>query len=292
MISRKKSLSSHLILMVLTFGLAVSGYPLGAWAQAPVERAPLPTQQSHPAPAATGAPVSTALSSDESQGAVQNYYVLKSKQVQSSANPQTSVRANGSHQGVAVHGHWVIDVKNPDGSLAHHYDFENALQSTGQHMLTFLLTGQFVPSDYMIFLNPPVGQQPICSGPGLISQCGLIDVASIPPAVEQCDLAFGTVCQSGLVIGYTAAGANQLFTSMTLAGSFTATQLGQIGTVDTVFGGCSAQAYSSLSNATCVAFNTPATQNYFTGILTQAQPPVITVFPNQIVVVTVTITLS
>lgn len=29
--------------------------------------------------------------------------------------------------GIKVHGHWIIDVKNPDGSLSAHYEFENAL---------------------------------------------------------------------------------------------------------------------------------------------------------------------
>jgi hypothetical protein len=29
--------------------------------------------------------------------------------------------------GIKVHGHWTIDVMNPDGSLAGHYEFENAL---------------------------------------------------------------------------------------------------------------------------------------------------------------------
>ena len=32
------------------------------------------------------------------------------------------------HEGIKVHGHWVIDVRNPDGTLATHREFENALQ--------------------------------------------------------------------------------------------------------------------------------------------------------------------
>lgn len=30
-------------------------------------------------------------------------------------------------EGIKVHGHWTIDVRNADGSLAAHYEFENAL---------------------------------------------------------------------------------------------------------------------------------------------------------------------
>lgn len=32
-----------------------------------------------------------------------------------------------SSDGITVHGHWTIDVRNADGSLAAHYEFENAL---------------------------------------------------------------------------------------------------------------------------------------------------------------------
>lgn len=32
-----------------------------------------------------------------------------------------------SSDGIKVHGHWTIDVRNADGSLAAHYEFENAL---------------------------------------------------------------------------------------------------------------------------------------------------------------------
>ena len=34
---------------------------------------------------------------------------------------------HGSHQGIKVHGHWTIEVRNPDGSVATHREFENSL---------------------------------------------------------------------------------------------------------------------------------------------------------------------
>src|SRR3954454_12548557 len=37
--------------------------------------------------------------------------------------------AQGVSDGIKVHGHWTIDVKNADGSLASHNEFENALSS-------------------------------------------------------------------------------------------------------------------------------------------------------------------
>jgi hypothetical protein len=34
--------------------------------------------------------------------------------------------AGGPQEGIKVHGHWVIDVRNPDGKLVTHREFENA----------------------------------------------------------------------------------------------------------------------------------------------------------------------
>jgi hypothetical protein len=46
----------------------------------------------------------------------------------------------GPSDGIKVHGHWTIDVKNPDGSLASRHEFENALDGTGAATLSRLLT--------------------------------------------------------------------------------------------------------------------------------------------------------
>ena len=51
----------------------------------------------------------------------------------SSANAQTakketaSSRGGGQKEGIKVHGHWTIDVRNPNGTLVTHYEFENGL---------------------------------------------------------------------------------------------------------------------------------------------------------------------
>jgi hypothetical protein len=39
-----------------------------------------------------------------------------------------------------MHGHWVIDVRNPDGTLADHRDFENTASGYGQELLAVLLS--------------------------------------------------------------------------------------------------------------------------------------------------------
>jgi hypothetical protein len=49
------------------------------------------------------------------------------------ASPAAAQTANGGGQreGVTVHGHWIIDVRNPDGSLASHVEFDNDLLQFG-----------------------------------------------------------------------------------------------------------------------------------------------------------------
>jgi hypothetical protein len=54
----------------------------------------------------------------------------------------TSAQEKAMGDGVKVHGHWTIDVKNADGSLASHRDFENALLLTRQDCLSLLLSHQ------------------------------------------------------------------------------------------------------------------------------------------------------
>jgi hypothetical protein len=58
----------------------------------------------------------------------------------------------GTHEGIKVHGHWVIDVKNPDGSLAAHRDFENSIFYDGNQLLTDILVGAIVPAGLNLLL--------------------------------------------------------------------------------------------------------------------------------------------
>lgn len=56
-------------------------------------------------------------------------------------------------EGIKVHGHWIIDVRNADGSLAEHRDFQNSLDSTnGANALLYLLSGQLTTGSMSIQL--------------------------------------------------------------------------------------------------------------------------------------------
>jgi len=46
-----------------------------------------------------------------------------------------------SVDGINVHGAWTLDIRNPDGTLAKHVEFENALEPDGADYLASLLAG-------------------------------------------------------------------------------------------------------------------------------------------------------
>jgi hypothetical protein len=43
---------------------------------------------------------------------------------------------DGSQQGIKVHGHWTIEVRDPDGKPVSHREFENSLMSGGKNILS------------------------------------------------------------------------------------------------------------------------------------------------------------
>jgi len=49
--------------------------------------------------------------------------------------------ANGTHEGIKVHGHWTIEVRNPDGKLVTHREFENSLVVGGGDNGSVFLAG-------------------------------------------------------------------------------------------------------------------------------------------------------
>lgn len=49
-----------------------------------------------------------------------------SKAAEEESAPASKEHAGGPQEGIKIHGHWVIDVRNSDGTLATHREFENA----------------------------------------------------------------------------------------------------------------------------------------------------------------------
>lgn len=82
------------------------------------------------------------------------------------ASTEEKPSRKGAQEGIQVHGHWTIEVRNPDGTVDKHLDFENGFCtlsntigvsaiSTGDLTLAGLLTGLSVPGPWQIQLASP-----------------------------------------------------------------------------------------------------------------------------------------
>jgi hypothetical protein len=96
----------------------------------------------------------------------------------SEKNPSSP--AKGQHEGIKVHGHWTIDVRNPDGSLARHVEFENGLQFSGVDLLPALLGRTASPGAWAIVLSSSFGSNVPgpCTGSTFIEINGATGVIS------------------------------------------------------------------------------------------------------------------
>ncbi len=98
-------------------------------------------------------------------------------QAPTATKPQAKAPGKGLSTAIEVHGHWVIEVKNKDGSLARHVEFDNSLDPGftiatthlpgGVVLLQDLMTGIAVapPGSWMILLGGPAGLAGISSDP-------------------------------------------------------------------------------------------------------------------------------
>ena len=59
-------------------------------------------------------------------------------------SPTTAKPSGGTQEGIKVHGHWTIEVRNPDGRLVSRHEFENSLFATGDQLLAGLLGRRIV----------------------------------------------------------------------------------------------------------------------------------------------------
>ena len=60
----------------------------------------------------------------------------------------------GQEEGIKVHGHWTIDVRNRDGKLVTHREFENSLQD-GRYILGPLLGRANTAGNWLVFVFGP-----------------------------------------------------------------------------------------------------------------------------------------
>ena len=145
-------------------------------------------------------------------------------------SPPTANEDGESHQsdskrsdGVKVHGHWTIDVRERDGSLAAHHEFENRLVDGGTNLLSDLLALKVAINNWTIFLE---GANSPCRVSGGRNSCYLVEtIYSIPSGSEEFE--FNT-----LTLAVVPASFSQ--TKFQLAGNFTASFDGDIFRVRTI----------------------------------------------------------
>jgi hypothetical protein len=77
----------------------------------------------------------------------------QSKPAKSRATQPEASPARGQQEGIKVHGHWTIEVRNPNGTLVTHREFENALTPSGGLCLSFILTRNGTPGLWRIHLG-------------------------------------------------------------------------------------------------------------------------------------------
>src|SRR5438034_3470638 len=79
----------------------------------------------------------------------------------SSSAATTGGSDSGFGEGIKVHGDWVIEVRNADGSLAERREFQNALLNPGSNFLDLTLARNMSVGEWAVAL---IGAFPPCGG--------------------------------------------------------------------------------------------------------------------------------
>lgn len=180
-------------------------------------------------------------------------------------------RSGGLGEGIKVHGHWTIEVQNPDGTLASHTEFENAVTPDGKNILGAFLARNLTVGLWAVSLDGGPNSACFNSANNFIVPCLIVEAAysgSVPTYMSKTLAVVGV--PGGLV----------------LSGTAVAAQDGQVGSVTTRLNTCAnTQAPGALTTACTNEF----ADTLFTGT-TLASP--IAVSTGQQIQVTVNISFS
>jgi hypothetical protein len=204
--------------------------------------------------------------------------------------PASARGASGQSEGIGIHGHWTIEVRNPDGTPVSRHEFRNALQNDGKITLVRLLQGASMIGALYVSLDNPVLQSLPCLTsdlPSFASSCIIApasdSVFTAPPYGAQ------NVFRNLLVSHQT-----QPAGAVVLTGSATASRNGVISQVST-------QATRECGFATVAPLSVPCDQSALPQVLTalalapsQTNPNLqpIAVATGQVIQVTVRLTFS
>jgi hypothetical protein len=241
--------------------------------------------------------------------AQQNASVKPAAAATASVHPAATVAANSAEKKseaeapgksldgtIKVHGHWVINVRNPDGTVADHREFENslAIDQGGDAFLIGLLAGYYVPGDFGIEID----------GVACHYACGIVTSPSTWPGLDLCQVGDDAPGHCSTTLSYNAVLAPSTgSTSFILSGSILAPDVGTLVEVRTFFNACNAvNGYhpvapivappgpSTVPPSDCHGTTATALVGYLT--VTGAFTPVQITIPGQNIEVTVTITFA
>jgi hypothetical protein len=166
------------------------------------------------APASAPAPANIAVA--------ETAVVAQTATAKPAAAPAGQSAPKGQQEGIRVHGHWVIEVRNPDGTVASHHEFQNEIGVDGGNILAGLLQGYVVPQGFVVRLQGGVcGQSPQCYLASSTAPCSEAALYGGQPCLDKAISAIvPTTTFDGIPSG-----------PLTLTGSFPATQSGVISAV-------------------------------------------------------------
>jgi hypothetical protein len=149
---------------------------------------------------------------------------------------QASSSEGGQEEAIKVHGHWTIDVLNPDGNMVTHREFQNSLQPQGATSLAGLLSRNATTGLWSVVVggNP----SPCRIGGNVPTEC-MISEPTDPNGFSR---------SKNLTIGYSAS-------TVTLSGTATAPSDGggTVGAVQTFLGRCSNSVAPGSLDSACLA---------------------------------------
>ena len=161
--------------------------------------------------------------------------------------------SSGMNQSMTMHGHWIIDIKDPDGTLRQHHEFENSIQYDGQNYLIGLMSGYGAAGSWLIyFSNATATTAGSPCNTGTYPYCALVYSTTTMPGAFACG---AYTCASGLTITPTFG----VGPTLTLSGSIAATQAGTIGLVGTGMNACGQTGVAGGSFPTAISTVSPAT---------------------------------
>jgi hypothetical protein len=109
----------------------------------------------------------------------------------------------GTKEGIHVSGHWTIDVREPDGTLAGHHEFDNAFEA-GQSgpLVADVFSGDRTAGDWMIALwAVPVADSPWVLDIGYICESTTTGFCPSPDPSVSCDLSVSSPTYAVVLAG-------------------------------------------------------------------------------------------